>query len=224
MTKQPLLLKLLGGKTKKELSEEGYSKDDIDKVEKEIENARKRQFDLSARETTTWVSQAAGLKRAADKLFDIYYDASLRQINPLNYAKEGQNSTRMLRGDELEDFLDSQLISEYFLLMGFAVENLLKGILLTRYPDILKSNGSLPNTIKTHDLVGLSHKCDLKIEEKEKSLLDKLKIYILWQGKYPVPLSVTNWKQKGEPFRKRITQQELNHLYDLLLNELTLIK
>ena len=68
-----------------------------------------------------------------------------------------------------------------------------------------------------------SHKCGLKIENKEKSLLDKLEKYIIWQGKYPVPLSVAHWNKRGEPFRGRKTQEELNHLYDLLLNELEAI-
>ena len=154
-----LFSKLLDGKTKRELIEEGYSESDVDKHEKVIENNRKKQFESNASEALSWVIEAARLKRAADKLFDIYHAAGIRNRNrAIEAFQEGRNRTGKLRGEELEDFLDGEMISVYFLLMGFAVENLLKGILLTKDQGILKQKGSLNlNKIKTHNLVSLSH-------------------------------------------------------------------
>ena len=111
---------------------------DMDKL-KEI--GRKRQYELSFTVSLSWRTKSFTLKRAADKLYDLYFNAVLRQLwRALNESKrdkekDPQSTQGYLEGEELEDFLDGDLITPYFLLMGYAFENLFKGIYIAQYPE-----------------------------------------------------------------------------------------
>jgi hypothetical protein len=184
----------------------------------------------------SWTISARNLKRAADKLFEIYYNASMRDLSrEINLAKEaliGKNdSTSMeLEGEELDDFNDEQMISVYFFLIGLALENLIKGILLTLNPTYL-SDTKLSNEIKTHNLLYLYNKCGLSLRNNDKTILIKLSRYILWLGRYPIPLSIDSMLpikeddgvviQRGESHADILrTQEAIEDLYRRLMMKL----
>jgi len=125
--------------------------------------------------------------------------------------------------------LDGALISVYYMLMGYAIENLLKGILMIQHPEYFKPEAKLVD-IQDHDLTRLCNKCNIVITQDEANLLNKLKNYILWQGKYPIPLKLDDmwpkrqpngtWKTQGEAFHGRKQQQEVDSLYSKFRSEL----
>lgn len=80
----------------------------------------------------------------------------------------------------------------YFILMGLAIENLFKGILISEKPDYVK-NGQISKEISSgHNLDYLSQKVKtLKFNEKEKEICKVLSQVIPYWGKYPIPMNFT---------------------------------
>jgi hypothetical protein len=206
-------------------------------MEKEIldrvyEQMKAKQFELGAQTSGIWKITARNLKRAADKLYSYYHDATTRDIKRfIEEIESGQrkDGARKLEGDEWEDLLDGQLISIYFLLIGYAFENLFKGILMLEHPEYFRPSAKIKD-IQSHNLKNLCHKCNISLQQEEAELLEMLTIYVEWQGKYPIPLESKNmwpirqpdgsWKTRGEAFDGRKTQDKVDNLYIKILDEL----
>lgn len=92
----------------------------------------------------------------------------------------------LLQGQELEDFHDSQLYPVYLLLIGYAVENLIKGIIFSKDPSLIDSNGKLSKAHTNHNLVTLYKAAGLSPDQDTKDLLNGLGEYIVWRGRYAV--------------------------------------
>lgn len=99
----------------------------------------------------------------------------------------------------------------YFLLMGLAIENLCKGILISENPEYLR-DGQISKEISSgHNLSILSSKIKtLNFEEKEKEILRVLSEVIPYWGKYPIPKNFNDLK--SEIF---ISDQWFNDLCEL---------
>jgi len=82
--------------------------------------------------------------------------------------------------------------SVYLMLIGFAVENLLKSRIVKFDRKIWRAKileqGRLPNELKDkHDLVALSHRARLRLVRDDEATLRRLTRYAQWAGRYPVP-------------------------------------
>jgi hypothetical protein len=77
-----------------------------------------------------WLHQANVLYYAANRLYDINRTGKDRSIS--------KNVQGELRGQDLIDFLDGSLYPVYLLLVGYAVENLIKGITHALDPGAIK--------------------------------------------------------------------------------------
>jgi hypothetical protein len=76
----------------------------------------------------------------------------------------------------------------YLLLAGFALENILKAILIVDDPTLI-STGVLDAKVKSHDLAKLATDCGLLIlSEEESELLATCSGAIPYWGRYPIPL------------------------------------
>ena len=81
----------------------------------------------------------------------------------------------------------------YLLLVGFAIENLLKGHLLSKgkdsfYEGILKT-GRFPQSLdRRHDLVSLARSCGFESTNEELISLQRLAKHSRWIGRYPFPM------------------------------------
>lgn len=74
-----------------------------------------------------------------------------------------------------------------FLMLGFAIENLLKGLYVTRNSDaVAQDRIGVP---KTHDLEQLAQKAGFSLTPTEADLLRKLTTVISWSGRYPVAVT-----------------------------------
>ncbi len=77
----------------------------------------------------------------------------------------------------------------YFLIIGLAIENLLKCVFLNRHPEIIKDGKIEDKGFKSHNLINIA--CDvlkLKLDEDEKFLCELSTKAIYWRGRYPIPL------------------------------------
>lgn len=185
-----------------------------------VEQKRKDAFPDACRTPVCWLVPACRHKHAADILYQIAHEANARELArnmaemqlPLESRFVG---TRVLEGQEL---LDSQLMdlwAEYFLLVGYAIECVLKGYLLALMPDLVKDGKRLDKVIQTHDLCQLCHDCAIDISSEEKELLELITRYIVW-GKYAAPLRVEDMPSwaRSEDQKEKSLSFSTAHLHD----------
>jgi hypothetical protein len=185
------------------------------------EQIRKKQFRYGAQLPISWKMQALKLKRASDKIFISSFNAR-KEI----WAKSESNS------DTLADHIDVQLISVYLLLMGFAIENLIKGLLFFQHPEYLIDDKQLSREVTGgHNLRHLFELSDWTFESKDKHWLECLSIYITWAGRYPIPLNLTamlpkkekdgTWTESFLSDDLRRDYEELDDLFERVMKKLS---
>lgn len=83
----------------------------------------------------------------------------------------------------------------FLMLTAYAVENFLKGALVLRDREKIRSDldfvqhGKLPKLLKGHELVALAAKLNLKLDQRAKEALLRLERCAVWAGRYPVALN-----------------------------------
>jgi hypothetical protein len=199
------------------------------------EYIKARHFELSACGHISWKVQSLTLKHAADRLYELYLEAMNRSFKRISEQVEKNDGSiegsRVLEGQELLDFWDESLMSVYFMLMGYSLENLLKAILMIQHPEYFKPNQKLID-LRTHDLVDLCRRCKIKLLKEEANLLRELTVFIEWKGKYPIALlSKEMWgkiKEDGTVIPRGAInykeKQKVESLYIKFSKELDLIK
>ena len=175
-----------------------------------IREKRKFAFTSASTWPVSWLLPARRHKIAADILYQIAYDANQREIARLiAETKEklpGSGSySKKLEGQELSDHLQSDLIGDYFLLSGYAIECVLKGYLLGLIPELVNDESKLDRIILTHDLCQLCHECAIVLTQEEQDILTVLTKYMIW-GKYPAPIKIEDmpcWVDYDEESQKK---------------------
>jgi len=79
--------------------------------------------------------------------------------------------------------------SIYYLLVGYSLENWLKGFYILKNTKILSSQ--LSNKLTTHDLIDLSGSVHFKINKKEREVLKRIIVYVKSYAKYPIDINST---------------------------------
>jgi hypothetical protein len=149
-------------------------------TDKEMEQFRKAEYEHGATWQIHWDTQAEKLKRAADIILNAYMAA---------IASRGSGSTLVVKGEDgwLEHY-DGRLIEIYYMLMGLAVENFFKGIIMVNHPEYLTPEGI--TEIDKHETHYFLEHPDLKDELREfkkyEAILKELAEYVKWKAKYPV--------------------------------------
>jgi len=200
-----------------------------------IEERRKSAFLDASKSPYLWLRTADRHKRAADILYEIAHAAHERKMARMQEElertkaemnKQGLTSwseSRTLEGAELSDYLDSELLSEYLLLAGYALECILKGCLLAKRPELVKDDEKLDSMITKHKLVQLCHDCKITLSPLEQQVLDIITWHVEWR-KYPVPKELKNMPSPvepnqrpldipGSPFNERKVQTLVDELY-----------
>jgi hypothetical protein len=200
-----------------------------------IEERRKFAFLTASQRPLVWLSTANRHKRAADILYEIAHAAHEREMTrrqkefertKSEMKKQGLTSwseSTTLEGAELSDFLDSELLSEYLLLAGYALECILKGCLLAMKPELVENDIKLAKTLTTHRLVQLCRDCGITLSQLEQQVLDIITWQVKWR-KYPVPKDLKNMPSPvepnqrpldipGSPFHERKVQTLVDELY-----------
>ena len=110
-----------------------------------------------------------------------------------------------------------------FMLLGMALESLIKGHMVFRGIQVIESKrGStyIKKVYRNHNIHKLAKKIEcpaLPITEKEYKILEKLSHFIKWAGRYPVP---TNHLEIGPLQASSEELEEINKLYNHLLTPL----
>lgn len=139
----------------------------------------KRNYESTAFWEVHWLNSANSLLAAA------------KEIEPKvlemweNYQAHTQDSAIPLKADYYQ--------GPYFMLVGYAIENLLKAAIVRKKALDFKQKFRLnqnyfPSELKDHKLVVLAGKADFTFSLEEEDLLRRLTRHAIWAGRYPVPL------------------------------------
>ncbi len=126
-------------------------------------------FQRDAREPVVWAGIADGLVHAA------------RVLHHAVPATEG-----LVAGDQLPPGVD--LPRAYLMLLAFAAENFLKGILIGRDPSRVGESGISKWPGGGHDLPALAAEANIELTDDDRALLLTRSIFGEWMGRYPCPL------------------------------------
>lgn len=142
-----------------------------------------------------WAQHAHMWARLADELTDaaapIYYAAAAQQpvyekaheaayreaVRQYDEAGTGEIVSVRIEAEE-PSFLPA------FLLYGFAIENLLKGLYVLKNKEAITPDG--PAVPKIHDLNKLAQAANFTLSFPQTKLLEKLTTITTWSGRYPV--------------------------------------
>jgi hypothetical protein len=78
------------------------------------------------------------------------------------------------------------------MLFGYALENLTKGIIFCREPDLITSTALQRLGSHGHGLAYLFDRAGISLTEDERKVLDRTTRLTVWKGKYPVPLKFSD--------------------------------
>jgi len=123
------------------------------------------------------------------------YGEELRDAAEILWSQEEHslelNATLNANFEVLARNSASAVSKPYMLLAGFALENVLKGLLVARSPEHITS-GSLSNELSTHDIVRLAKKmAGLSLSRQEFEFCKSVSDAIPYWGRYPIPLRKT---------------------------------
>jgi hypothetical protein len=123
---------------------------------------------------------------------------------------------------DIQAIRDDRLVEVYFMLVGCAFENLLKGVHIQRLKTTPIKGPKLPPEIKTHNVLCLAQKLGMKLGRREEDLLKRLEITVVWRARYPVP---TDYSQiipfVEKPDDLRIAESVLAKLRKLQSDEIS---
>ncbi|HEY4343246.1 MAG TPA: hypothetical protein VGN05_02785, partial [Parvibaculum sp.] len=132
---------------------------DEDDAPRDVQN-----FNLIGKSGMFWLVQSVGLHKAAEKLMKV-------------------------QDGEVPLIVETPIA---LMLGGYAIETMLKGVIVEEgddsavpSPAAKKAQEFLP---KSHDLQRLAEKAQLPIDDSDRMTLGELTKYVLWGGRYPIPL------------------------------------
>lgn len=165
-------------------SEEELAALDDEEIEQLIDDHEARVIFVRDAMPDAWLDQAEELMDAAEVLWE-QKDQGLRVeavgTGDNNVAEEGIRLTE-------EPRKISAVSRPYILLAGFALENLIKGLLVAQDPTHI-NRGQLSSDLKSHRLLALASKVDgLSLNERERRACRVLEDAIPYWGRYPIPL------------------------------------
>ncbi len=140
-------------------------------------------------EPWTWLVAARGLGRSAVVLY--------RRI-----TDENERLSARALGGELEAFAEAkehELIGSSLVLAALSVENLIKGVLVSRQPGIL-AGGKLPDDLNTRNLQLLCDRPGIDINDPvERDLLAEFTDVLKWMGRCPIPAKYRDFMPRKKP-------------------------
>lgn len=166
-------------------------------------------------------------------------------LNPKNWFDQANHLLKAAdllktKADELKEKGDDggnmlNLLDTNLMLCSYAVENILKGIIIFQrkdeFQEQLQNKKILPKILQKHDLIKLADKAGFPIQDDyQHVLMERLSRAAVWQGRYPIPIG-SNQLSMGEgiinddPTRKlvitKIHDESDQKVFESIINNLT---
>jgi uncharacterized protein (DUF433 family) len=150
----------------------------------------------------SWDTSAQVLARAADHILNAY-KRDRAAAKPLRVVAEGSPGWHEAN--------DSRLIPVYYMLMGLAVENYIKGIIMVNHPEYLTEDGLTKiDKHETYDLLNENGITEFKVYD---DILHQLAEYVTSIGRFPVTKRIKDHKIVNEPINIGRLNRLLDDLY-----------
>jgi len=151
----------------------------------------KWEFQTAGRAPLLWFSSANALGTAADTAYGRY--THCRRTWESSFPSQSPDglpiaSGRALTPDEVNSLGDAGQGGVALMLLGFAIENICKAILVGRNSSLVDGDAGLNESLQTHDLKELATKCGQPLDTDEAQVLELLSEFSIWAGRYPIPL------------------------------------
>ncbi len=145
----------------------------------------------TAAEPTAWLHHAWILRQAAE---DLWITGNAHQRSP--GSELGVTVLAQYRAPDAPPIPETggSTRDVCFMLFGFALENLAKGIIVCRDPKRV-SRGKLARWHRRgsgHQLVRLFESAEIPFTIEEREVLERMSRTTEWQGRYPVPMDFNN--------------------------------
>ena len=150
-------------------------------------------FDSAICSTLAWKRKASQLYRSGLRILESAADAK-EAWQAIHKNEESKTHTP----EGMESFEDFMLYEVGFFLISLSVENLLKAIWTAKNHSKIVNITHIRNDLKglaDHDLKRLAANAGVEISSDENALLDSLRDCILWYGRYPTPLKVSDYHE-----------------------------
>lgn len=173
----------------------------------------------------SWALQAELLRRAAEILWSAFYQDYQRFLGRAKEARPGSSINT-------SDLGNMYILRIYLLIAGYAIENLLKGLIVKNKlmsstpsyppPPNRRLPKNLPSDLRSHDLVKLFKQAELQFKsDEEKDYLDMLTKHIEWAGRYPLPLDWQDLKPDKQlkiPYQLDVVHDMFKSLFNRLFS------
>jgi hypothetical protein len=136
-----------------------------------------RTFQEIARDPRYWYGTAVGLRSSA-KVLEREIMAQLEKLTQDPLKSGSVVSTSAVPG--------LQMTRSFFLLAAFSMENLLKGILVVRAPQLVYEK-KIDRTLCTHNVLLLSQRAGFSLDRLDSFFLYLASEQASWAGKYHTP-------------------------------------
>ena len=139
----------------------------------------------AAAEPTSWLTHARTLRQAAEDLWiagnahDRAPGSELGATVLVNWAKP----------DFTPPLMGGSTCEVCFMLFGFALENLTKGIIVCRDPKLVSKDRLRKWHGNGHDVLALFVRAEIEASPEEEELLTRLTRITEWRGRYPVAMN-----------------------------------
>jgi hypothetical protein len=139
----------------------------------------------TAAEPTAWLQHALTLRQAAE---DLWRSGNMHSQNP-----GSELGTTILAKWTSPGFVPPETggstCDVCFMVLGFALENLAKGIIVCRDPTLVSRAKLKSWHGGGHNLVVLFDRAGIQVSTEERQTLERISRVAEWKGRYPVPMS-----------------------------------
>ena len=162
----------------------GLTEDELDKLSPEqLADLNRRMDFVRLAMPSEWQSYANELMRSAELLWESRENRMRIELLGLAEVVDGTVVRRQTPGRYYS------ISRPYVLLAGFALENLLKGMLVSGNPEHITS-GELSDDLRSHRILDLIDKVgDISLDEHEERFCQIAQSAIPYWGRYPIPLN-----------------------------------
>jgi hypothetical protein len=142
----------------------------------------------SAQQPSVWLLSAERLRDAADAILKHERAAEIPYFQAHKIAEEAARADAYSDGNEAGVAEIKAIAPNYppaQLLYAYAIENVLKGIVVSKRPDLIEER-ELNGELASHNLIRLAEKAEFAVHVQERSILEALSQLSIWAGRYPV--------------------------------------
>jgi hypothetical protein len=148
-----------------------------------------KQLFKAGQQPAAWLRSAGRLRDAAEAILK-HELSTERAYSQAREIADEEASAESARNDSGVGSADIKAIAPNYppaqLLYAYAIENVLKGLIVFKRPDLIQEHG-LHGELKTHDLNKLAKKAEVAVDQQsERAVLEALTHLSKWAGRYPI--------------------------------------